>query len=348
MEGMKDKIDQLTHTITSMMAREVEADKRKVASASTPPPVDVLQENYVNLSQQYEDENHSGMVQESKPAAHPAATIGETRAEDKYKTLEERLKVVKGFNIFGLDVMGMCLVSDVVISPKFKTPEFEKYKGVNLPKNHLRMFVRKMVAYAANEKLMMHSFQDSLSGESLDWYMQLEGAHIKTWEDLANSFLRQYKYNLDMALNRMQFQNLSQKGNKLFKEYAQRWRELASRVQPSLLESELVDMFTDTLQGLYYKNMIGSISTGFADFVIIGEIIENGLKRGKIKKSSSGQHNNKKYPNNSNSKKVDVNVVTIDGYSQGPYPYVATVNPNQYPQLAYFKHRDQQPISPPP
>lgn len=103
----------------------------------------------------------------------------------------------------------------------------------------------------------MHCFQDSLSGASLDWYMQLERTHVKTWEDLSNDFLRKYKYNLDMAPNRMQLQNLSQKGNKSFKEYTQRWRELASRVQPPLLESELVDMFMGTLQGPYYKNMIG-------------------------------------------------------------------------------------------
>lgn len=81
-----------------------------------------------------------------------------------YKILEERLKVVKGFNIFGVDAMGVCLVPDVVIPQKFKTSEFEKYKGVSCPKNHLRMFVRKMGAYAANEKLMINNFQDSLSG----------------------------------------------------------------------------------------------------------------------------------------------------------------------------------------
>lgn len=69
-----------------------------------------------------------------------------------------------------------------------------------------------MAAYLANEKLMMHSFQDSLSGASLDWYMQLERTHIDTWEDLAKSFLRQYKYNLDMTPNNMQLQNLSQRG----------------------------------------------------------------------------------------------------------------------------------------
>lgn len=115
------------------------------------------------------------------------------------------------------------------------------------------MFVKKMAAYMDDEKLMMHSFQDSLSGTSLDWYFQLERIHIKTWEDLENSFLKKYKYNLDMALNRMQLHNLSQKGNESFKVYAQRWRELASRVQPPLLENELVDMFMGTLQGPYFS-----------------------------------------------------------------------------------------------
>jgi len=38
------------------------------------------------------------------------------------------------------DAAGLCLVSDVVIPPKFKVPEFEKYKGATCPKNHLIMY----------------------------------------------------------------------------------------------------------------------------------------------------------------------------------------------------------------
>lgn len=119
------------------------------------------------------------------------------------------------------------------------------------------MFFKKVVAYAAKKKLMMYSFQDSLNGAYLDWYMRLERDHIKTLEDLANAFLKQYKYNLAMAPNRMQLQNSAQKGNKSFKVYAQRLRELASRVHTTMLESELVYMLMVTLQGPYYKNMIG-------------------------------------------------------------------------------------------
>ena len=77
--------------------------------------------------------------------------------------------------------------------------------------------------------------------------MQLERTHIRTWADLANAFLKHYKYNLDIAPTRMQLQNLSQKKEESLKEYAQRWREMASRVQPPLLEKELVDMFMETL-----------------------------------------------------------------------------------------------------
>lgn len=310
--------------------------------------IPIPQDNYMDLSQQYEEEDIKGMVQESKPVTHSDATVGETRTKDKYKVLEERLKVIEGFNIFGVDAMRMCLVPDVTIPLKFKTPDFEKYKGVSCPKNHLRIFVRKMAAYAANEKLMMHSFQDSLSGAYLDWYMHLERTHVNTWGDLANAFLRQYKYNLDMAPNRMQLQNLYQKGSESFKEYAQRWREVASHVQPPLLENELVDMFMGTLQGPYYKKVISSVSTGFADLVIIGERIENGLKSGKIGKPSSNQNSNKRYSNSNNSKKGETNVVTIERNSQASYnPYVTAVGPNQYPQQAYSRPQTQQARAPP-
>lgn len=56
--------------------------------------------------------------------------------------------MIKGFSIFEVDAMGMFLVPDVAIPPKFKTPDFEKYKGISCPGNRLRMFVRKMAAYA--------------------------------------------------------------------------------------------------------------------------------------------------------------------------------------------------------
>lgn len=196
--------------------------------------------------------------------------------------LEEKLKAIEGHYAFGLNASDMCLVPGLIMPPKFKTPNFEKYKGDSCPKQHLVMFCRKMTSYAHNDKLMIHCFQDSLSGTSLSWYMQLEKSHIQSWLDLANAFLKQYDYNSDMAPSRMQLQGLSQESNESFRGYAERWRELATQVQPRLLEKELVDLFMDTLQGSYYEKMIGSTAPDFSYLVSAGIRIESMLKSGKI------------------------------------------------------------------
>jgi hypothetical protein len=114
----------------------------------------------------------------------------------------------------------MYLVPDLVLPPKYKDPEFEKYKGLSCPRSHLIMYSRKMASNTNNDKLMIHCFQDSLAGASLNWYMQLEGNYIHSWRDLANAFIKQYQYNLDMAPSRTQLQSMVQKEGESFKVYA--------------------------------------------------------------------------------------------------------------------------------
>lgn len=77
------------------------------------------------------------MAQDTKTNAHPLTAIGEPRLDNKYKILEERLRAIEGFNVFGVDALEMCLVPDVFIHTKFKAPEFERYKGVSCPRSYL-------------------------------------------------------------------------------------------------------------------------------------------------------------------------------------------------------------------
>ena len=67
-----------------------------------------------------------------------------------------------------------------------------------------------------------------------------------------------------------------------FKEYAQKWRDLAGRVQPPLIDRELVDMFLGTLSVSFFNHLIGNSSAGFTDLILTGERIEAGMKSGKI------------------------------------------------------------------
>ncbi|RDX92538.1 hypothetical protein CR513_25316, partial [Mucuna pruriens] len=75
----------------------------------------------------------------------------------------------------------------------FKPLQFDKYKGSSCPQIHLAMYCQKMTTYIYDDKVLIHYFQDSLTGASLRC--------IKTWRDLAKSFLKQHKYNEDMALD---------------------------------------------------------------------------------------------------------------------------------------------------
>ena len=78
---------------------------------------------------------------------------------EKFDHIEERLRVIKGGGNYAFaDMAELCLVPDVVIPLKFKVLVFDKYKGTTCPTNHLKMYCRKMGAYAKDEKLLMHFF----------------------------------------------------------------------------------------------------------------------------------------------------------------------------------------------
>ena len=51
----------------------------------------------------------------------------------------------------------------------------------------------------------------------------------------------------------MQLQNMCKKGHESFKEYAQRWRDLAAQVAPPMTEKEMITIIVDTLPVFYYE-----------------------------------------------------------------------------------------------
>ena len=75
--------------------------------------------------------------------------------------------------------------------------------------------------------------------------------------------------------------------NEGFKEYAQKWRDLAGRVQPPLSDRELVDMFMGTLTGPFFNHLIESSSSGFTELILTGEHVEGGIRSGKIQVDAS-------------------------------------------------------------
>ena len=82
--------------------------------------------------------------------------------------------MVEGSDAYSLvDARKMSLVSDLVLPPKFKVQTLDKYDGTKCPSAHLYMYCQKMISHTSNDKLLIHYFQDSLTGSATRWYNQL-------------------------------------------------------------------------------------------------------------------------------------------------------------------------------
>ncbi|KAI5395060.1 hypothetical protein KIW84_061607 [Lathyrus oleraceus] len=157
---------------------------------SVPPPV-------VHTLPRVED-----TIYHSEPSEGPDVYEKMDEMKDQFLELRKELKTLRGKDLFGKSAAELCLVPNVKIHVKFKVPNFEKYKGNTCPLSHLVMYARKMSTQTDNDQLLIHYFQDSLTGVALRWYMGLESASIRSFNDLGKAFVKQYKYNVDMAPDR--------------------------------------------------------------------------------------------------------------------------------------------------
>ena len=124
----------------------------------------------------------------------------------------------------------------------------------------------------------------------------------------------------DTAPDRMLLQNMEKKANESFCEYAHKWRDLVAQVQPPMTDKEVNKTFLNTLKAPYYDRMIGNSNKNFVDVVSAGEMIEVGVKQGKIEVAEA----KKQFPKK---KEGETHVITYQGkpynpsYSQQSYGY---------------------------
>ena len=119
-----------------------------------------------------------------------------------------------------------------------------------------------------------------------------------------------------------------------FKEYAQRWRDLAAQVAPLMMEREMITTIVDTLLVFYYEKMVGYTPSGFADLVFVDERIEMGLRRDKF--DYLALMNRKPGGNGENKKEEGTHAMTIVPTWPNFPPvqqcqYSANINPSHYP-----------------
>ncbi|KAH0682673.1 hypothetical protein KY285_020179 [Solanum tuberosum] len=175
-----------------------------------------------------------------------------------------RVCPIKATNGWDLIKIGQNLVStfpNVHLPPGFKTPKFDKYDGHGDPIAHIKIYCNQLRGAGGKEELLM--------------------------DDMAQDFVRQFQYNVDIMPDHNTLSNMRKKANKSFREYVIKWREQAAQVKPPLDEKELVDIFIEAQDPNYFYHLTATIGRTFHTLIKIGEMVESGLKTGRIVSQAS-------------------------------------------------------------
>ena len=158
-----------------------------------------LREDMNLIVQQFQ--NLEGGQEETKTDHNSPTMEGEKKINERTNKMEEMIKRARKMEDL-MDYQSLSLFPDVRLPPKFKMPTLDKFDGIGCPKSHLKMYMRAMQPLGATEELLAQMFQNTLIGAALRWFLNLDDARARSWEDIYREFHNQYKYNIEVDVMR--------------------------------------------------------------------------------------------------------------------------------------------------
>ena len=151
-----------------------------------------------------------------------------------------------------MDYDSISLFPNARLPPKFKMPNLDKFHGTDCPKPYLKMYIRAMQPLGMTEEVLAQMFQNTLTGASLRWFLNLDDARARSWEDICREFHKQYKYNMEVDITRRDLETNKQAPKESFSAFITKWRAKATQMMSRLNEEQLA-MVEKNLLPVYHK-----------------------------------------------------------------------------------------------
>ncbi|KAM3339816.1 hypothetical protein P3S68_029685 [Capsicum galapagoense] len=213
----------------------------------------------------------------------PVMTEEQEEIARKLRSLEVTMKNLQGLGGYkSVSYKDLCMFPGVHLPFDFKMLKFEKYDGHGDPIAHLRRYCNQLRGARGKEELLMAYFDESLSGLASKWFVDQDIDKWISWDDLANGFVQQFQYNVELIPDEKSLTSIKKKNTESFREYAIRWREQAARVKPPMKESKIVEVFIQVQDETYYQHLLPILGKPFIEVLKMGEMIEDEIKTGHI------------------------------------------------------------------
>ncbi|RVW33053.1 hypothetical protein CK203_110030 [Vitis vinifera] len=115
------------------------------------------------------------------------------------------------------------------------------------------------------------------TGIAQHWFTSLDSSRCRTWDNLAQEFLRQFAFNTIIDISRRELEALRQGPEESVTSFISRWREKIAQIVDRLLEKDQTSMILRSLQPRFVKHLMGSPHTDFGFLVHALYGIEEGI-----------------------------------------------------------------------
>ena len=124
---------------------------------------------------------------ENKTDRNSPTIEGEKKINKRINKMEEMIKIAHKMEDL-MDYQSLSLFPNVTLPPKFKMPTLDKFDETSYSKSHLKMYIRAMQPLGATEELLARMFQNTLTEAAFRWFLNLDDARVKSWEDIYHEF----------------------------------------------------------------------------------------------------------------------------------------------------------------
>ncbi|XP_077249108.1 uncharacterized protein LOC143888541 [Tasmannia lanceolata] len=229
------------------------------------------------------DYDEKQYAEENLPPS-PARAEKEKELSEKVDQLALELLNLKNHNPRKIDMSEFSIFPGVTLPPKFKIPDFAKYDGSGSPRSHLKMYINALEQYGLNSQQMAKLFQMSLSGMACKWFLTLDSAYTKTWEDIVEKFIEQFCYDDEVEVTRRDLKMLKQQIHEPFSAFVKKWRRKAAQMTNRPSEEDQLNIIVKNLSSPYAQYMATQYYPDFKHFIHTGNMTEDALAHGVVLK----------------------------------------------------------------
>ena len=108
--------------------------------------------------------------------------------------------------------------------------------------SHLKMYMRAMQPLGATEEVLAQMFQNTLTEVAFRWFLNLDDARVRSWEDICREFHKHQKQNMEVDIIGRDLETTKQEPKESFFTFITKWRAKAAQMMGRPSEEEQLAM----------------------------------------------------------------------------------------------------------